>query len=161
VVVLPSATVAVAGVTETLTTGTIFTVNVADACRPSTETTTVPVPAASAVTSPPELTLVMPGVLVDQVTVRPDSDSGCPLAPRAITLSWRGWPTDIVAVDGLTATLATGSAATVIVAVPDAPSLVAVIVTVPAETPVTTPAVDTVATWVLLLAYVTGLPVRT
>ena len=87
VVVPPTVTVAVAGDTETVTTGTTFTVNVADACRPSTETTTTPVPAANAVASPPELTLVMLGVLVDQVTVRPASDSGCPLALRATTVS--------------------------------------------------------------------------
>jgi hypothetical protein len=55
------------------------------------------------------------------------------------------------AVDGVTVTLATGSAATVTVAVPDAPSLVAVIVTVPAETPVTSPELDTVAICELLL----------
>lgn len=86
----PSITVAVGGDTATLTTGTIFTVSVADACRPSTVTSTTPVPAANAVTSPPALTLVMAGVLVDQLTLRPDSDSGCPLAFRATAVSWSG-----------------------------------------------------------------------
>jgi hypothetical protein len=49
---------------------------------------------------------------------------------------------------------------TVIVALPDAPSLVAVMVTIPPVIPVTTPVLDTVATWVLLLANEIGLPGR-
>lgn len=90
VVVLPTITLAVEGDTVTLATGTIFTVNVADACKLSTLTSTMPVPDARAVTSPLELTLVMPGVLVDQVTVRPLSDRICPLAFRGTAVSWRG-----------------------------------------------------------------------
>jgi hypothetical protein len=54
-----------------------------------------------------------------------------------------------------------GSGVTVIVAVPDAPSLLAVMVTVPAVRPVTTPTFDTVAIRGLLLRKVIVLPVRT
>jgi len=52
-------------------------------------------------------------------------------------------------------------AATVIAAVPDCPSLVAVMVTPPAASAVTVPAEETVATAALLVAHVTERPVRT
>jgi hypothetical protein len=87
VVVPPIKRVAVAGDTTTVATGTIFTVSVAEACRPSTVTTTMPVPGANAVTNPPLPTLVMDGVLVDQLTLRPVSDRDCPVALRAMMLS--------------------------------------------------------------------------
>ncbi len=58
-------------------------------------------------------------------------------------------------------TLATGTASTVTDVVPDLPSLVAVIVTDPAPTPVTTPDADTVATGALLVAHVTTRSVTT
>jgi hypothetical protein len=90
VVVFPTTTVAVAGETTTVATGTILTVNVAEACRLSMVTTTIPVPGDNAVTRPPLLTLVMPGVLVDQVTVRPLSERTWPLALRATAVSWSG-----------------------------------------------------------------------
>ena len=54
----------------------------------------------------------------------------------------------------------TVSAVTVTVAVPDLPSLVAVIVVVPAATPVTTPLDDTVATAELDVAHVMMRPVN-
>src|SRR5207244_2779326 len=54
-------------------------------------------------------------------------------------------PTYIFGVVGLTVTDATGTFATVTLAVPLCPSLVAVIVTAPAATPVTSPVADTVA----------------
>ena len=47
------------------------------------------------------------------------------------------------------------------VAVPDFPSLAAVIVAVPAATPVTTPVADTVAIAPLLVVHVTTRPVNT
>src|SRR6266568_2913480 len=59
---------------------------------------------------------------------------------------------------GLTVTEATGTAVTVTEAVPLFPSLVAVIVLVPAATPVTRPVADTVATAGTLLAQVTTRP---
>src|SRR5437763_17049541 len=65
----------------------------------------------------------------------------------------------MVAVAGFTATEATGTAATVPVALPAFPSLVAVIVADPAALLVTRPLGLTVATAVLLLAHVTVRPV--
>src|SRR5439155_758998 len=65
----------------------------------------------------------------------------------------------MVAVAGVTATEATGTAATVTVALPAFPSLVAVIVADPAALLVTRPLGPTVATAVLLLAHVTVRPV--
>src|SRR5205823_6466012 len=65
----------------------------------------------------------------------------------------------MVAVAGVTATEATGTAATVTVALPAFPSLVAVIVADPAALLVTRPLGLTVATAVLLLAHVTVRPV--
>jgi hypothetical protein len=56
----------------------------------------------------------------------------------------------IVAGFGATVTVATGAGVTVTVDVPDLPSLVAVIVAEPGATPVTTPALETVAAAVLL-----------
>jgi hypothetical protein len=70
-------------------------------------------------------------------------------------------PATIEAEPGLTVTAATGTSVTVTVAEPVFPSLVAVIVAVPAETPVTVPFVLTDATWLELLAQITVLPVRT
>ena len=54
-----------------------------------------------------------------------------------------------------------GGAVTVTVADADLPSLVAVIVAVPADTPVTTPAAETLATEAVLLVQVIGRPVST
>jgi hypothetical protein len=67
----------------------------------------------------------------------------------------------IDAVVGETATLATGATATVMAEVPAFPSLVAVMVVLPAATAVTTPDVETVATPVALLDQVTARPVST
>ena len=66
-----------------------------------------------------------------------------------------------LAVVGVTATLPTGINVTVTEAVPDLPSLVAVIVAVPAPTAVTVPVDDTVATALLLVVQTTVRPVRT
>ena len=66
-------------------------------------------------------------------------------------MSWTVWPTFTLGEDGLTTTLATGVGAIVTDAVPLFPSIVAVMVTVPAATPVTTPLAFTVASAVLLL----------
>src|SRR5258708_39538155 len=66
----------------------------------------------------------------------------------------------MLAVAGLTVTDATGTTATVIAAVPLRPSLVAVIVALPAATPVTSPLAETVATPAALLDQLTARPVR-
>jgi hypothetical protein len=60
-----------------------------------------------------------------------------------------------------TVTVATGACVTVIVAFPAIPSLVAVMLAVPTETPVTTPCAETVATAVLLDVQTIDRPVRT
>ena len=60
---------------------------------------------------------------------------------------------------GVIVTVATGGGFTVRVAVPDLPSLVAVIVVVPVATPVATPEELTVATAVLLELQATTRPV--
>jgi len=75
---------------------------------------------------------------------------------RAVVL-----PVETVAVAGVTVTDPTGIGTIVTEAVPDFPSLVAVIVAVPNVTPVTTPALVTVATAVLLDVHVTTRPVST
>src|SRR2546422_1980513 len=67
----------------------------------------------------------------------------------------------MVAVTGVIATAATGTFATVTVAVPLFPSLVAVIVADPAATPVTTPVADTVAMAGFALVHVIARPVST
>lgn len=121
---------------------------VAEACFPSMVATITASPAASPVTVPDEDTLASAGVLLDHVTGRPLST--WPLTFLAIAMSCVVWPIVTVAVDGVISTAATGSGATFTVAVPVAPSLVAVTVADPVDRPVTTPCDDTVATWTLL-----------
>jgi hypothetical protein len=110
------------------------------------------VPAATAVTRPPEFTvaeLVLPLV---HVIARPVSVF--PLASRSVAVSCSVPPAWILGFVGETATVDTGAgtaAVTVIEAVPLLPSLVAVIVAFPALTAATVPVDDTVATAVLLL----------
>jgi hypothetical protein len=70
-------------------------------------------------------------------------------------------PTCTLAVAGLTATDATGTAVTVTTALPLTPSLVAVIVAVPGASARTTPFDDTVATAVLLEAHAIDRPSNT
>src|SRR5439155_5557954 len=67
-------------------------------------------------------------------------------------------PAGTVAAPGVTLTDATGGCTTVTVDVPFCPSLVAVMVAVPATLPVTSPLALTVATLVLLEAQVTVRP---
>jgi hypothetical protein len=64
--------------------------------------------------------------------------------------------TPIVGEDGVTATVATGGASTVRSAVPDCPSLLAVMVACPADTPRTTPEEFTVATLAAEVPHVTA-----
>src|SRR5687767_5499975 len=64
-------------------------------------------------------------------------------------------------VDGATVTEATGMGTTVTAAVPLFPSLVAVIVALPAAAPVTSPLAETVATPLALVVHVTPRPVST
>lgn len=134
----------VAGVTVTVATAGGRTVTTVEPCFPSIVAIMDAVPNAMPVTKPDEETLAVPGALLAQDTTRPLST--CPPLLRAIAVSWTVPPTMTLGDAGVTSTAATGSGKTVIVAVPVLPSLVAVTVAVPAETPVTTPVWETVAT---------------
>jgi hypothetical protein len=116
----------------------------------------VAVPTAPPVTSPLPLTLATPVLLLAHVTVRPVS--AFPFASFGVAASCTVDPTVTEADAGATVTDATGTCTTVIADVPLCPSLVAVIVAVPATFPVTSPLALTVATDVLLLAQVTLRP---
>src|SRR3989454_1051053 len=118
----------------------------------------VALPPPLPVTSPPEDTAATPQALDAQGPDRPDSR--LPAASFSIAVSCTVAPTSTTAVTGLIATDATGTLATLVVADPLFPSLVAVIVADPAATPVTRPPDDTVATAGLPLVHVTARPAR-
>src|SRR6267378_759825 len=155
--VCPAITLTDAGLTATEATGTFVTVTVAVPLWPSLVAVIVAVPAPTPLTSLLPLTVATAVLRLAQVTTRPVS--GLPLASFGVAVSCTLAPTGTLAVAGLTATDATGTFVTVTVAVPLWPSLVAVIVAVPAATPLTRPLPLTVATAVLLLAHVTTRPV--
>jgi hypothetical protein len=102
------------------------------------------VPAATAVTAPFADTEPIAGDNDDHVTERPDST--LPVASRRIAVAWVVCPTCKEDDASVTATVFTGTAATVSGSVPVFPSLVALSVTLPAATPVTKPLGDTLAT---------------
>src|SRR5713101_2714521 len=153
----PTSTVADAGATVTEATGTWTTVSAALPLCPSLVAVIVAVPATLPVTSPDALTVATVVLLLAHVTVRPVS--GAPFASFGVAVSCTVVPSFTDAVAGATVTDATGTCTTVSAALPLCPSLVAVIVAVPATLPVTSPAALTVATVVLLLAHVTVRPV--
>src|SRR5207249_1701005 len=115
-------------------------------------------PSATSVTRPVCDTVAIVGALDTHATVRPVS--GLPLASLSVAVSCTVPPTGMVAEAGLTATVATGTMVTVIVAVLVFVSLVAVIVAEPAATPVTSPLLVTVATAGALLDQVTTRPLK-
>src|SRR5437764_9359488 len=94
-------------------------------------------PAATPVTSPLPFTLAIVLSLDVQVITRPVN--GLPLASLGVALSCTICPVATLAVAGATVTVATGTGATVIRAVPLFPSLVAMIVAEPAASALTTP----------------------
>src|SRR6266581_7241145 len=126
---------------------------------PSLMAVIVAEPATTPLTSPLLLTVATAVLLLDHAIVRPDS--GLPAASFGVAVSWSALPAGTLAEAGLTVTDATGTCTTVMADVPLCPSLVAVIVAVPATFPVTRPLVLTVATVVLLLDHVTVRPVST
>lgn len=150
----PIATVAADGAITTLATGAggaAAIVSAAVPLRVSLVAVMVDVPAATPVTSPAALTVATPVLLDDQATLRPVRTF--PLASRSVAVSCCPWPTVTVAVDGAIETLATGAGGIAVVVrleLPLFPSLVAVIVEVPAAMPVTRPDPFTVAALVLL-----------
>ena len=146
--VLPAVMVATGGVTETEATGTSVTVAVEVALFPSLVAVMMAEPAATPVTTPTvtcplAVTVATAALLVAQVTSRPLN--GLPLASCGVAVSWTACPTAALTVAGLRLTDATGTTLTVTAALPVTPSLVAVIVTAPAATPVTSPVDETVA----------------
>jgi hypothetical protein len=145
---VPTLTLLDGGVTVTVATGAgggAFTVTDAVPVFPSLVAVIVTPPATSPLTSPVPDTDAT--ALFDElhVTVRPVSVA--PDASRVTTESWTVPPTFTELVPGLTTTVATGAGSAFIVtdAVPLLPSLVAVIVTVPAPNVETSPLADTVA----------------
>src|SRR6266550_7151538 len=153
----PTGRVAGAGLTTTVATGTSATVTVALPVRPSLMAVIVAVPTAPPVTSPLADTDATVGALEVHVTARPVS--ALPAESFGVAASCTVCPTPMLADAGATCTEATGTIATLIVAVAVLLSLVAVIVAEPWVTPPTCPVLLTVATLGLLLAHVTGRPV--
>src|SRR2546421_250251 len=145
-------------VTEATGTGALVTVIVAVPLFPSLVAVIVAEPAPRPVTSPLPLTRAIVVSSLAQVTTLPDS--GLPFASLGVALSCTVCPTGTLADDGVTVTDATGTGAlvTVMVAVPLFPSLVAVIVAVPAPFAVPNPVRLTVATVVSLDDQVTARP---
>lgn len=126
---------------------------------PSLVAVTTAVPSFTPVTTPVDDTVALLVSLDTQVTTRPVSI--WPFASRSVAVSATVFPFLTDADDGVTVTVATGSGAaatTVMLDVPDFPSLVAVIVAVPGATACTNPLTDTVATAELLVVQLTARP---
>jgi hypothetical protein len=156
--VCPTVRLAVAGATATAATGTAVTVIAAVLLLPSLVAVMVAEPAATPVTRPLGFTRTSVVSRLAQVTFRPAKVA--PAESFGVAVSCRVCPTRMLAVAGETATEATGTGVTVTAALPDLPSLVAVIVTVPTAPLVTSPLALTVATPGLLLVHVTDRPVN-
>src|SRR6266568_3300026 len=154
--VCPTCTLADAGATATDATGALLTVMLALPLWPSLVAVMVAEPVATAVTSPLELTVATAPFELVHATLRPVS--GVPFASFGIAVSCTVPPVGRLVAAGVTATDATGTVVTVIVAVPLWPSLVAVIVAEPAAALVTSPPAFTVATALLPLTHVTTRP---
>src|SRR5438552_2292168 len=105
--VWPTCTDADAGLTATDATGTLVTKIAAVPLFPSLVAVSVAAPTATPVACPVPILVASPGLLLDQVTVRPPS--GLPNASRVIAAYCAVCPTPIVAVAGVTLTDAPGS----------------------------------------------------
>src|SRR6266566_1243664 len=116
-------------------------------------------PAATPVTSPLALTVAAVVLLLNHVIARPVRTF--PAESFVVAVSCTVPPTAMLPLAGLTVTEATGTRATVMLAVPLFPSLVAVMVAEPVALPVTSPLEITVAAVVLLLDQAIARPVRT
>jgi len=130
--VLPTIIVAEGGATETVATGTGITVmELVPLCPSLVAVIVTGPPTPTAVTRPLPSTVAIEGVAEVHTTVRPVRT----LLPASRSVAPSCWvaPTTIVAVGGVTLTVATGTGLTVIVVVVagGADSLVAVIVAVP------------------------------
>src|SRR5688572_26087583 len=125
------------------------TVTAALALLPSLVAVMTAGPAATPVTTP-AATVATPRALDDQVIVRPTS--GVPPLSATVAVRATVCPTSTLALDGLTATEATGADRTAMVAVSAMSPLVAITYAVPAAMPVTRPA-TTLAVSVSLLRH--------
>src|SRR6266853_4354523 len=125
---------------------------------PSLVAVIVAVPPATPLTSPLLLTVAILVLLLAHVTVR--TVSAVPAESFGLAVSCAVCPTVRLAVAGATATVATGTAVTVIAAALLLPSLVAVMVAAPAATPVTRPLGFTRTSVVSPLAQVTVRPAK-
>jgi hypothetical protein len=159
VVVPPSTTVAGEGVSVIEEIGTAVTFTVAVPLTPSVVAVIVAEPDETPVTTPAELTVAIAVLDEDHVMIRPAVGSGVVRsAANRLTVMGCVWPTDSVRLPGLTVTSPTGMRVTVYVPVPDAPSILAVIVKPPSAMPTTRPVDDTVPMLSLLDAHVAVLP---
>lgn len=151
------------GVGVTVTVATAITIGVTVICAVPDLPSLVAVivtgpPWATADTSPVCDTLATPALLVVHVTVRPVSVE--PLPASVVAVSRMTLPALNDVVGGVTTTDATGTGVTVIAAVPDLPSLVAVMVTgPPGAFAVTSPVCETLASAALLVVHATARPV--
>lgn len=155
------------GAIATVATGIGITVTAVVVVIPSLDAVIVAVPGATPLTSvlAPDAAerLATAPLLVDQVITRPAST--LPAASRVVAVSVAVCPWITDGLDGAIDTVATGIGVTVTIVVVVLPSLVAVIVAVPAATPVTAvlaPAAgETLATALLLDDQVIARPVST
>jgi hypothetical protein len=158
VIVAAEASVSVAGVMDVIERlAAAVTVTLAIPDLSSLVAVIVAVPAATPVTTPVAETVATPVLDELHVVVLPVRVP--PTASLRVAVSVWVAPTPTLAADGATVTLATGTIVTVIVALPDLPSLVAVAVAVPAAIPVTTPTLDTLATLAFDEVHVTVRPI--
>ena len=125
---------------------------------PSTAAVIVALPTPAPVIIPLPSTVAMLAALELHVTPRPLSE--LPAASLGVATSVTVCPDTSDAFDELSVTVATGTttAATVIVALPASPSLVAVITALPTPAAVTTPDVLTVATVEALVVHAMARP---
>ena len=113
--VWPVCSDAEAGLTLTDATGTALTVTAEVPVWPSLVALTVAAPAVTPVTTPLPFTVATAASLVDQFTTRPDN--AFPLASWGVAVSCTPAPISTLTTAGVTSTCATGSCATVTVAV--------------------------------------------
>jgi hypothetical protein len=141
--VAPATTLAIAGLTATVATGTGVTVSVALPLFPSLVAVIVAVPGATELTTP-ALDTVATTVLSElQSIVRPVRTP--PFASRVVAVAWVVCPASTDARARETVTAATGAGVTVRAALPLLPSLVATMFAAPGLIAVTSPVADTVA----------------
>ncbi len=131
--VCPADTLADAGLTATDATGTTVMVIAEVPLFVSLVAVIVADPAAVPVTNPLAFTVATPGVLLDHITVRPES--GAPVESFGVAVSCTACPTVALAAAGVTATAATGTWVTVMAAVSEMPLLVAATLYLPSCVP--------------------------